>query len=1043
MKFLQVILTLTMICFCANGAMTQSVRDVKILSSPLGNASSGEVAVVHSTGLVYTAGQAFGSNIGIVDPKTNQMIKVIRPENLNNHAAISFSRVDHATDLVYFLRGSQIDVVDGREASRTFNQLLPSIVFGGQTLFSFAIDESRSRIYVATTTTGSNPFQGQVHIVDSDPFSATFNQILYTVALPPGVEAMNAAVNTVTNKIYITGQGTSGGVFVLDGVNNQLTRITTMSGASTIAVNELSNTIYSGFSNLAGLQAIDGNTDTPFFVIALPGLSGTSIETIAVNRGTERVYAALQNNSLAVIDAKRSSPTFNNAIANIPNVGGVSGEVAVHEALNRIVVASGTDFTTSILDGNSNTVVATVKGNMRSADVSINPTTAQAFIGYLFYTIQSVNLITNRVAALGTVMELNEGLVNPNNNSFYFGVSSNESFLGFLDQNEVLGTVGGSPHGFGRYLYAAQNKTTNRMYFVNSASNIGGTLSSATNGFVSVVDGATNNVITNVEVGSQPFGGIAVNEVTNKVYVPHAGFGTGFPSKLVVIDGATNVASDVNTGTFPAGTGFFGSIVANPTSNRIYFQVLQGASVGVINGQTDVATPLPGVPGFISSIVVNSVLNRVYFLSATGLRVLDGTNDSEIANIALSSASSIVVNQTTGRIYVRSSANNTLTAIDGRSNKIISTVSLPVSGLTTMAINERSNELYIGAINDFNLENTSSILFVDGNTLAVRKTLPIPLRPSRIVINSTTQTAYALPANASQRSGIVVISTNPTSRAPFDFDGDGKTDIAIFRPAPTGGEWWWQRSSDNQVPATPFGLATDVIAPGDFTGDGKLDITVWRPESGFWFILRSEDFSFYGSPFGNPGDVPMTADYDGDGKDDLAVFRPSVGLWFITRSSNNQVETIQFGVRGDVPVAADYDGDGNADVAIKREGPNGAEWWINRSTQGVAALIFGESSDLAVPGDYTGDGKADVAFFRPSTGSWFVLKSEDFSVYGFPFGANGDMPLSGDYDGDGRIDPAVFRPSTNTWFINGSTSGIQIQNFGIAGDRPIPNAFVR
>ncbi|HCA59497.1 MAG TPA: hypothetical protein DEP46_16125 [Blastocatellia bacterium] len=276
-----------------------------------------------------------------------------------------------------------------------------------------------------------------------------------------------------------------------------------------------------------------------------------------------------------------------------------------------------------------------------------------------------------------------------------------------------------------------------------------------------------------------------------------------------------------------------------------------------------------------------------------------------------------------------------------------------------------------------------------------------------------------------------------------DFDADGSTDISIFRPSPTGGEWWWQRSSDNVVPASTFGLASDVIAPGDFTGDGKLDITVWRPSNGFWYVLRSEDSSFFAFPFGTTGDVPITADYDGDGMADPAVFRASAGRWFIRRSSDNQVQTIQFGLPGDAPVVADYDGDGKADIAIKRNGPNGAEWWINRSTQGVIAFVFGASNDLAVHGDYTGDGKADVALFRASTGGWFILRSEDLSFYGFPFGQEGDMPVPGDYDGDGRVDPAVFRPSANTWFIDGSTSGMRIQNFGLPGDKPIPNALVR
>ena len=32
------------------------------------------------------------------------------------------------------------------------------------------------------------------------------------------------------------------------------------------------------------------------------------------------------------------------------------------------------------------------------------------------------------------------------------------------------------------------------------------------------------------------------------------------------------------------------------------------------------------------------------------------------------------------------------------------------------------------------------------------------------------------------------------AKAPFDFDGDGKTDVGIFRPA--AGEWWYSRSGD-------------------------------------------------------------------------------------------------------------------------------------------------------------------------------------------------------------------------------------------------------
>ncbi|MFN0141780.1 MAG: FG-GAP-like repeat-containing protein, partial [Pyrinomonadaceae bacterium] len=64
---------------------------------------------------------------------------------------------------------------------------------------------------------------------------------------------------------------------------------------------------------------------------------------------------------------------------------------------------------------------------------------------------------------------------------------------------------------------------------------------------------------------------------------------------------------------------------------------------------------------------------------------------------------------------------------------------------------------------------------------------------------------------------------------PFDFDGDGKTDVSISRVNGGNREWWYQRSSNGQVPAVQFGLGTDKIVPGDFTGDGKTDIAFWRP----------------------------------------------------------------------------------------------------------------------------------------------------------------------------------------------------------------------
>ena len=308
------------------------------------------------------------------------------------------------------------------------------------------------------------------------------------------------------------------------------------------------------------------------------------------------------------------------------------------------------------------------------------------------------------------------------------------------------------------------------------------------------------------------------------------------------------------------------------------------------------------------------------------------------------------------------------------------------------------------------------------------------------LIDRTTSTNFGLKkvcGSVTSFSKFVIAKASSGGSTKFDFDGDSKTDISIFRPAP--GQWWYLRSSDLSNVAFAFGTSSDKLVPADYTGDGKTDVAFWRESTGEWFILRSEDSSFFGFPFGASGDIPAPGDFDGDGKADAAVFRPSSATWFIQRSSDGGTTITPFGIAEDRPTIADFDGDGKDDIAIYR--PSVSQWWQLRSSAGTIAYQFGASGDKTIQGDYTGDGKADVGIFRPSTGNWLILRSEDTSFFGFPFGTSTDIPSPGDYDGDGKTDAAVFRPSTNTWFYNGSTSGNVQLNFGVAGDIPIPNVY--
>jgi len=195
-----------------------------------------------------------------------------------------------------------------------------------------------------------------------------------------------------------------------------------------------------------------------------------------------------------------------------------------------------------------------------------------------------------------------------------------------------------------------------------------------------------------------------------------------------------------------------------------------------------------------------------------------------------------------------------------------------------------------------------------------------------------------------------------------------------------------------------FQLEQGKLSPStrdDFDGDGKSDLSVFRPSSGQWFIIPSSNpgTSIVRS-WGLNGDIPVPGDYDGDGITDMAVWRPSSGQWFIIPSSNPGTPIVQsWGLNGDIPVPGDYDGDGITDVAVWR--PSSGQWFIIPSSNPGTPIVqsWGLNGDIPVPSDYDGDGITDMAVWRPSGGAWYVIPS---SAPGTPtvtqWGLNGDIP---------------------------------------------------
>lgn len=329
-----------------------------------------------------------------------------------------------------------------------------------------------------------------------------------------------------------------------------------------------------------------------------------------------------------------------------------------------------------------------------------------------------------------------------------------------------------------------------------------------------------------------------------------------------------------------------------------------------------------------------------------------------------------------------------------------------------------------------------------------------------------------------------------THRAPLDFDGDGKTDVVVarviidlFERQPL--QWWILGSATNQpMPVINFGAFRNpghIPIPADYDGDGKTDIAVYLRGNGdanqaFFYVLRSSDGRVAYIPWGIERDDPyLTQDFDGDGKADPTVVRcfipgnPPITLenwtWYILESRNNyqtyRVE--EFGKCDENqkrPIRGDFDGDRKADLAYFQESDvlqNGQTTPANRFYIKLSSrrnTIRTDRFDYAqngavIEGDFDGDGKTDIASARTEQQGefgyrwWYWIRSSDGQFVAKQFGLNHpnfaqtDLFVPGDYDGDGITDTAVYRtfdlgPDRRAYFhIDGSRDGYRVVQWGL------------
>ncbi len=521
---------------------------------------------------------------------------------------------------------------------------------------------------------------------------------------------------------------------------------------------------------------------------------------------------------------------------------------------------------------------------------------------------------------------------------------------------------------------------------------------------ISVAVGDFNNDM-NQDLAVANFGGFFAGTVSVLL-----GTGTGSFSPAINIPVRTQ-PSYIAVGNFN-GDGNLDLAVANFGSNNL--SILLGTGSGTFTAAPDVATgsgPVAIAVGDFNAdgksdlVVANYNSNTVQFYTGTGT----GTFSNAIA--VTSASGSIPISIAVADV------NN-----DGNPD-----LAIAYRGTTQVRI------LFGGSGN-----------FGQGSGIG---SFTIGSAPNAIItadFNSDGEPDFATANTSSDNVSVLINSCAIAVGNRYDFEGDRKTDYAVYRPS--SGSWFIAFSNGGTPQGRLLGNSTDKLVPADYNGDGITEIGYYRPSTGVWAIANwqfgSHQYYFYYIQFGIATDIPVPADYDGDGRADLCVYRPSDGVWYLRFSTDNSELAVPFGISEDKPVPADYDGDDKADIAVYR--PSTGSWYILQSSNSqLRSEQFGISADRPVQADYDGDGKADLAVFRPNDGAWYIMQSSNNGFRAQFWGVGTDVPVPGDYDGDGKFDVAVWRPSIGYWFVMLSLTGeVRQVNWGQSGDIPIPSVYV-
>jgi hypothetical protein len=304
--------------------------------------------------------------------------------------------------------------------------------------------------------------------------------------------------------------------------------------------------------------------------------------------------------------------------------------------------------------------------------------------------------------------------------------------------------------------------------------------------------------------------------------------------------------------------------------------------------------------------------------------------------------------------------------------------------------------------------------------------------------------ALALADGPSTLSG-----TESSEEVVADFNGDGKPDFAIYVcaeaecPSPVISVWLG-KGDGTFTQSANFPAYGDLVA-GDFNGDGKTDIAIGGNGNSYNVEFGNGDGTFtlasiaLGSAITN---CSATGDFNGDSSADLVCLNSTTAT--VLLGQKNETFIIAPGTGSSIfspwtLVAGDFNGDGKADFALIGSPAtadltamvslgNGDGTFQSPVSTAAGNQLSGWNS--AAVGDFNGDGKADlvvkgsvpngpsqnsdgfVALLSQGNGSFtvepLVAISPTPTYGGVTYASNSGSVAVTDFNGDGKADLAVL-----------------------------------